>query len=300
MAQSAGAIGGMFPWARAAALQTGGTQGPDAQAPLTGAPFRSDSMEPGALIRVATEGVPDSAASQAEAIELSLWQLASKVDQAAGYQEYLRQYPTGRFAFFAQQRLSQLIPQGAPAPVPPVAPAPVAPPPVAAPPVAAPPVAAPPVAAPLVAPPPVAVAPPVAPPLDPGFPAVLTREQVRLAQESLEALGFDPGGHDGVFGARTSSAVMKYQFMTGAPQTGLLTALQYGTLVASVTEAQRAEVRRAPPKKTVRSKSKTPKDPLAYDDNKSNYKALDETYGRVGNSGHVCRIRADLCEAGWD
>jgi hypothetical protein len=243
-----------------------------------------------------TQPSAGGAPAQPDAVELEMWQLASKADQAAWYQEYLRQYPAGRFAFFAQARLAALgatSPQAVPTPVP----VPGAPPPVfAVPGVTPPPVpGAPPVAQP--ATPPVAAA-----PVDTGIPLVLSVEQTRLAQESLEALGIDPGGHDGVYGGRTAAAVMQYQSILRAVPTGQLTAVQYNTLIGSVTEARRAEIRQAEAAKTKTVyKAKHPKkDPLAYRDAKSNYKAIPGSTGRVGNSGHVCRIRADLCEAGWD
>ena len=84
----------------------------------------------------------------------------------------------------------------------------------------------------------------------------LGRSARRLIQRGLAAFGFDPGGVDGVFGARTRSALSRWQASRGAPVTGYLDAAgaralrragQEAALAAAEAEARRveAEARRA-------------------------------------------------------
>lgn len=46
-------------------------------------------------------------------------------------------------------------------------------------------------------------------------------DAVRQLQEALKALGFDPGGIDGVFGARTEAAVKEFQHSVGITADGI-------------------------------------------------------------------------------
>ncbi len=56
----------------------------------------------------------------ADDVEVPLWTITTRTDTADAYREYLRQYPQGRFAFFAAHRLSELegSPSAAAAPPP--------------------------------------------------------------------------------------------------------------------------------------------------------------------------------------
>ena len=55
----------------------------------------------------------------------------------------------------------------------------------------------------------------------------LTPDQVKRAQESLKAEGWDPGPVDGVVGPRTRQALRAYQARAGLPQTGVLDATTF-------------------------------------------------------------------------
>ncbi|MFN0116253.1 MAG: caspase family protein [Paracoccaceae bacterium] len=245
-------------------------------------------------------GAAAAGGSQSDMFELALWGLASNTNRIEGYEEYLRQFPSGRFAFFAQQRLDSLMqetpPEGieiataapatAPTPSPVLVPEPA------------------PVPAPTPEPAVTAEPAPVTRLVDPGIPAELSREQTRLSQEALTILGFDPGGRDGVHGARTAQAVTRYQLSLNLPATGQLTIHQYATLIASVSEAQLAELRQLQPVKVARAKVKAPAAaaqpvapaPAAKQADDDGYTG----YGTLMPSGKRCTMRADLCEAGWD
>lgn len=71
----------------------------------------------------------------------------------------------------------------------------------------------------------------------------LTRQQRRDIQQQLTLLGFDTRGVDGIFGARTRSAVRDWQGSVGVPVTGYLTANQISRIDGMA--AQRAEELRA-------------------------------------------------------
>jgi peptidoglycan hydrolase-like protein with peptidoglycan-binding domain len=58
----------------------------------------------------------------------------------------------------------------------------------------------------------------------------LTPDQVKRAQESLKAEGWDPGPVDGVVGPRTRQALRAYQARAGLPQTGVLDATTFQRL----------------------------------------------------------------------
>ena len=90
-----------------------------------------------------------------------------------------------------------------------------------APPVTSPPVTTPPVSAPPVTAPPAAPAPPPPPP--PGLHPGMEGEPVRLFQERLVALRYDPGAVDGRYGRGTVLAVMAFQKLAGMPRNGQAT-----------------------------------------------------------------------------
>jgi formylglycine-generating enzyme required for sulfatase activity len=60
----------------------------------------------------------------------------------------------------------------------------------------------------------------------------LRPEDRLVVQEALAALGFDPRGTDGVFGANTRRAIIDWQREKGEELTGYLTSSQYGKLLA--------------------------------------------------------------------
>jgi peptidoglycan hydrolase-like protein with peptidoglycan-binding domain len=60
----------------------------------------------------------------------------------------------------------------------------------------------------------------------------LRPEDRTVVQESLTALGFDTGGIDGVFGANTRRAMVRWQRDRREEVTSYLTATQYGRLLA--------------------------------------------------------------------
>ena len=73
----------------------------------------------------------------------------------------------------------------------------------------------------------------------------LSHSDRMLIQRALNALGFDVGVVDGVFGRRTRGGIVSYQREKGLAETGYLTREQYEGLVALGEEAQRrAEVAR--------------------------------------------------------
>jgi len=51
---------------------------------------------------------------------------------------------------------------------------------------------------------------------------MLTKDQIRLAQERLQAEGFDPGPTDGVLSSQTEMALRQYQQKQGLPVSGAL------------------------------------------------------------------------------
>jgi peptidoglycan hydrolase-like protein with peptidoglycan-binding domain len=58
--------------------------------------------------------------------------------------------------------------------------------------------------------------------LPPAVDQLLARDMIQQAQLHLKMAGFDPGRADGIFDARTSSAVRQYQVAQGIPASGLL------------------------------------------------------------------------------
>jgi putative peptidoglycan binding protein len=68
------------------------------------------------------------------------------------------------------------------------------------------------------------MAPSIAPP--PVPPVTVSRrfgnDEVREIQAKLEALGYDPGPVDGIFGAQTVAAVKRYEIATGREPTGAI------------------------------------------------------------------------------
>ena len=59
-----------------------------------------------------------------------------------------------------------------------------------------------------------------------NFPAavdqLLARDMIQQAQMSLKLAGFNPGRTDGIFDAKTSTAIRQYQVAQGIPVSGLL------------------------------------------------------------------------------
>jgi peptidoglycan hydrolase-like protein with peptidoglycan-binding domain len=56
----------------------------------------------------------------------------------------------------------------------------------------------------------------------PALDRLLTRGDIQIAEEHLQAFGFDPGPVDGIFTAQTQAAVRAFQARYGLPVSGLL------------------------------------------------------------------------------
>jgi peptidoglycan hydrolase-like protein with peptidoglycan-binding domain len=56
----------------------------------------------------------------------------------------------------------------------------------------------------------------------PALDRILTRGDLQIAEEHLQAFGFDPGPVDGIFTAQTQAAVRAFQARYGLPVSGLL------------------------------------------------------------------------------
>ena len=56
----------------------------------------------------------------------------------------------------------------------------------------------------------------------PALDRLLTRGDLQIAEEHLQAFGFDPGPVDGIFTAQTQAAVRAFQARYGLPVSGLL------------------------------------------------------------------------------
>lgn len=137
-----------------------------------------------------------------------LWAEAAATNSIAAYTDYLQRYPAGEFADAAQKRLTELrlaasAPETRPAPMP--APAPE------------------------IQQPRREVSPP-RPQISPAQAAEnalnLSRNSRIVIQRRLQALGYSTGGADGVFGARSRSAIRGWQQGNGYPVTGYLTPRQ--------------------------------------------------------------------------
>jgi uncharacterized caspase-like protein len=256
-------IGQLFRQVRDSVLTaTNGQQEPFTYGSLSSQSFFLNAVAPAtppapAPLQVSAPA-PTEPAPGTDMVELALWGLVKNTDTLDGYQEYLRQYPQGRFAFFARQRIAE-IEKGVPstggqtelAAKPPLAQPPAAQP--QAEPLVVQPEAAQPPLQPLVPLPQPqlnqAVIAPVAPPPAVEPPASLSRDEVRLAQEALTILGYDPGGRDGVAGARTEAAIRKFQGSQGDEPTGLLTLAQFQRLTGAVTDEQLQALRAVTVKK---------------------------------------------------
>ena len=59
------------------------------------------------------------------------------------------------------------------------------------------------------------------------------RHQVVRCQQALSALGYDPGPIDGLYGPRTAAAVAAFQRWKSLPQSGVIDARTWGTLMAT-------------------------------------------------------------------
>ena len=69
----------------------------------------------------------------------------------------------------------------------------------------------------------------------------LAREDRVLIQQALNALGFDAGPADGIFGPRTRSAIFEWQSASGHAATGYVTREQAAALAAVVTSADQEQ-----------------------------------------------------------
>lgn len=157
------------------------------------------------------------------------WADAAATNSAEAYRSYLNRFPQGEYAEAAGRRLAEFateaaVPAPAPAPVrpEPARPAPVRPAPVR----------------------PVPVQPA---PVQPA--GAVTEQRLGLSrsdriqiQRQLGALNYATGGADGVFGARSRSAIQRWQRDNGYSATGYLTAQQVNLLRQQA--GQRAETAR--------------------------------------------------------
>lgn len=155
--------------------------------------------------------IPEEAAPPASGLQdREAWDLAQKLDTAAAYQAYLKtQCPSGTYCDFAAAALEKT--QAASV------------------------VALPPAALEQSAQP--AVPPPVSVPEQVEAGLGLGRADWRTAQQGLTALGFDPGGQDGVPGRRTREALAAWQRSTGHEASGHLTAEQREVLTHAAQTA---------------------------------------------------------------
>jgi hypothetical protein len=80
---------------------TGSVQRPFVSASITGEPFYLVTGSGSARAQ-------PSAAESGSAIEMSVWESAQAVNNIGAYTEYLRQFPEGRFAAFARQKILSL------------------------------------------------------------------------------------------------------------------------------------------------------------------------------------------------
>ncbi len=65
---------------------------------------------------------------------------------------------------------------------------------------------------------------------------LLAREERVLIQQALNALGFDAGPADGIFGPRTRAAIREWQTASGHEATGKVTREQFAALTAAAVE----------------------------------------------------------------
>ena len=71
---------------------------------------------------------------------------------------------------------------------------------------------------------------------------VLADDMTRMAQENLEALGYDPGPVDGELGDQTAVTISKFQAENNMEITGEVTPQLLGVLSARVDQAASAEI----------------------------------------------------------
>jgi len=69
-----------------------------------------------------------------------------------------------------------------------------------------------------------------------AFVAAKKNQQNRLIQEGLTTLGYDAGPVDGVWGAKSASALARYQSEHGLPITGRTSPVIYGLIAAKLSE----------------------------------------------------------------
>ena len=150
---------------------------------------------------VGSDGVLSPVRAQQETV---FWQSIQDSADAADFEAYLEQFPTGTFAPLARNRLAALRASAAPRPGPTGAPRP-----------GSPEVATAAAAAPRPA---AAVSPTAAAEAALG----LDREARRRIQRGLAEAGFDPGPADGSFGVATRAAIRGWQASRGAVATGYL------------------------------------------------------------------------------
>jgi hypothetical protein len=191
-------------------------------------------------------------------IELAIWQGTQRIDspdaRIAALEQYLEDFPEGRFAALARLQLEDLradaaedgepeAPPDDPAPDDPAPdePAPDEPAPDEPAPAGEPP-GGPELAASAPDPPP---APPAADPAPPRYEDTLTAAERRQIQRALRNLGLYRLGIDGVFGNGTRRGIRAFQAAAGNPQTGYLTEEEVALLLSLSAGAPRAHANAA-------------------------------------------------------
>ncbi|MEM6939553.1 MAG: caspase family protein [Pseudomonadota bacterium] len=186
-------IGQFFRQVRDAVVkETGGQQEPFLYGSLSAEPVFFRPVNPATPAAPQVSSVPvateNATANTLLNIDLAFWQSIQQSDQASDFEDYLQQFPQGRFRPLAKRRLAALnVPTEAARSASVPAPAPVIPPANAATPAAAP------------------------VPVVPSIPLQLTRSQTRDLQARLNILGFSAGVEDGIAGRRTLRAVASYR-----------------------------------------------------------------------------------------
>ena len=195
-------VGAMFDKVREAVLAaTGGSQEPTVYGSLLSAsaylgPSPSSTESQAATQEAAGEGAPDRLTAEMLAAERLYWDSVKDSSDPAEIRTYLDRYPNGTYAALARVRVGRLKREaGATA-----------------------------ASAGSGAETPAGTA-ETGPALEPEAAEKalgLRRDDRRLIQSGLTALGFDPGPVDGVFGRGTRAAIGKWQTAEGRPDTGYL------------------------------------------------------------------------------
>lgn len=185
-----------------------------------------------------TPTAPAGATAADQQMELAVWQAAEKSGQRADYSEYLRLYPEGKFAGFAQNRIKALKQTDQKAT-------------------------------------PQTTQPQVAKPAatrstDPAEQAEntlgLRREDRRQIQRRLTLLGYDTRGIDGLFGPASRRAIAAWQTNSGYASTSYLNAAQYRTLLTETktTYRERPDVQPRVPPQVVVGPAPVPQHTIQY------------------------------------